>query len=278
MSPTGAMLSFTIELVDGPQPLRCAVRFHDIAAPVALPEQHAFAAVSSALSNVTAAAQQVSELLAQQSTREVLEKHEQIERRVSQERRRAEEAAAIAAITAAEAHRANHEWEQATELAAKVAYSRSQGGLNTFSAMSASRAECFTARATREARAAVDAAKAIAVAADERASEVARQTPWADVGFTLVSEAGDGFSVERFLRERDAHAAASKLWASWVLYRESGTDYAQVRCGGMGWGYERIQRYVETHLSMLKRAARHAARGPPREPAIVGGRGDATAS
>ena len=69
--------------------------------------------------------------------------------------------------------------------------------------------------------------------------------------FLVVCEVGFGtYTVDRFPAEREARAAAAKLWCCWVLFRSSGggTELAELAVGGVGFAHPAIRKHAETNL------------------------------
>ena len=76
--------------------------------------------------------------------------------------------------------------------------------------------------------------------------------------FLVICEVGFGtYTVDRYSNESEARAAAQKLWCCWVLYRSdpSGTQLAELTCGGVGFAHPAIRKYAETNIKSKARDA-----------------------
>ena len=79
-----------------------------------------------------------------------------------------------------------------------------------------------------------------------------------DASFLVVCEVGFGtYTVDRYPVEREARAAAAKLWCCWVLFRSSGggTELSELAAGGLGFAHPAIRKHAETNLKARARDA-----------------------
>ena len=222
-----------------------------------------FAAIAEAAGAATAAAATVSGLVDNQVARELVERVEELERAAAATREQAELKATELVTAKQEAEQAQAEWERASKIVSRVAHHK---GMTTHVDSQWSKAQLATDVAIREAADAAVVAAAAAAKADHEAEQLARAAPWSD-GFVVVAEIGwaafgeGSYVVSRYLREREAMAAAQQLWFCWIVYKESGTAYHELARGGVGFAHAAIRKYVETKMHAVKVAAREATHG-----------------